>query len=510
MDSAMIVAPILMSYLLSSAAPFALLMGDTDVNQERLARGAAQMTIMGLRSVMDVTYDDMLLDQRTGDFSMRGIELKLPDAAGLAGCTVKIEALTLVSLGREDALSFASEADGITVNPVCAGDQSAMIRSMLGPDALNVDHVSATTSYHLGQSSLDHSMLLETVAAGSVSVTVRAEGLHLSADQYGETIPAGQLTRAEISLQDTDALRALLPIFGLDANPVGMATEAMTGVLSVGGISNAERELVESAELELTRVVEDGGSVTLRSGRGASASFEQLVDTKGPGDLVALLRPVFSSALVDADNLVPSDMLKAAMTAPDAMSAVDRLRIASALSTGNGVPRSRAVAASLLRPMAENGNAEAALQYAELLHAEGEDLGAAYRYALSAGMSGAKGARDVLDRIEGALSLPMILELQEAAAGALTTPDADIAVLRNSARRYANGQGVSRHYGHAILLASLAAAGGDHSARLLAERLAVRFDTEDDAPVWSALHAKQAEAALAMWIDGYGDGFSVR
>ena len=150
MDSAMIVAPMFMSYLLSSAAPFALLMGGADFNQERLARGAAQMTIMSLRSVMDVTYDDMLLDQRTGDFSVRGIEVTLPDAAGVPGCTIKIDALTLVSLDRPDALSIASEADGIEVSPACAGNQSAIIRSMLGPDALDVTHYEATTSYHIG------------------------------------------------------------------------------------------------------------------------------------------------------------------------------------------------------------------------------------------------------------------------------------------------------------------------------------------------------------------------
>ena len=507
MDSAMIVAPMFMSYLLSSAAPFALLMGGADFNQERLARGAAQMTIMSLRSVMDVTYDDMLLDQRTGDFSVRGIEVTLPDAAGVPGCTIKIDALTLVSLDRPDALSIASEADGIEVSPACAGNQSAIIRSMLGPDALDVTHYEATTSYYIGQSTLDHSMLVETAVAGSISVNTRLADLYLNLDQGGDPIPAGKVTRAEVTVQDIDALRDLLPIFGLDADPVGIATGAMRQELSEDGISNAERAFLDSAEKELSRVMKDGGAVTLRSGRGAEASFEQLGETRGPEDLVKLMLPVFSSALVGADNLVPSALLKAALSAPDDLSAEDQIRVAEALATGEGAPLSRGTAAKLLKPLAEAGNPKAALGYARLLHQEGEDLSAAYTYALAAGKAGASGARNVLDRIESDLPLPMILDIQAAEAGDVLAPEADIAALRNRARGHAQGQGAARHYGQAILLGTLAAAGGDASAKLLIERLAARFENEEDAKVWSDLLTAQSEAALALWADGFGDGF---
>lgn len=508
MEPAMILAPMMMSYMMTSVAPLALFMGGGDIDQERLARGAAQLTIMSMRSVMDVTYDDLLLDKRTGDFSVRGIEITLPDAAGVPGCTIKVDALTLVSLDRPDALSIASEADGIDISPACAGNQSGIIRSMLGPDAMKVTHYEATTSYHIGQSSLDHSMLVETAVAGSISVNARLEGLHVNLDQYGEPKPAGKLVQAEVTLQDIDALRALLPIFGLEADPVAMATGAMRGTLSRDGISNAERALLESADVELSRVVKDGGAITLRSGRGADVSFEQLAETEGPEDLVSLLLPVFSSALVGADNLIPSQLLKAALTAPGDMSPEDQIRVAAALTTGQGAPQSIGAAAKLLKPLAETGNPGAVLGYARLLHRSGEDMSAAYTYALAAGMAGATGARNLMDRIESDLSLPAILEIQAAEAGDIPAPEADIAMLRNSARQYANGRDATRNYGQAILLGMLAAAGGDHSSQLLVERLAARFEDDEDAATWSELIAKQSETALSLWADGFGDGFS--
>ncbi len=510
MESALFIAPMMMSFMMSSVAPVALFAAGGDLDSERIARGVAQVSVMSMRSVMDMTYDDLVLNDRTGDFSIRGIEVTLPEVAGVPGCTVKVDAMTVIGLDRPDSLSFASEGDGIEVNPACAGEQSAIIQSMLGPDAMNVTHYSATTSYRIGHSSLEYSVLLETAAAGSISINTQLEGLHFELDNRGEPIPHGEVTQIEVTLQDTEALRALLPIFGLDADPVAMATGAMGGVLSEGGISDAERALIDSANTELARVIEDGGSVTLRSGQGVAVSFNEFIGTDGPEDLVELLKPVFSSALVGADNLISSEMLKRALAAPEDLSPNDQLRVAKALASGEGAPRSAAKAAALLLPLAEGGNSEAALNYASLLHGQGDDMSAAYTYALAAGEAGETGARNILDRIESDLDLETILDLQASRVDGLIEPTADVASLRNAARQYANGRGASRNYGHALLLATLAAAGGDHSSRLLAERLSAQFEKDEDVAIWETLKAAQAEKALSLWADGFGDGFGTK
>ena len=229
--------------------------------------------------------------------------------------------------------------------------------------------------------------------------------------------------------------------------------------------------------------------------------------TNGPEDAVTLFKPVFSSALVGADNLISSDLLKSAMSAPGDLSVEDRLLIAEALATGEGAPRAMGLALNLLKPLAEDGNAEASLRYASLLFENGDDPTAAYRFALGAGKDGASGVRNVLDRIESELSLPEIFAMQEAAAGDMPKPEADVATLRNAARQYAQGRGASRNYGQAVLLATLAAAGGDHSSQLLVERLSKRFVDDPDLDAWRVIEAKQAESALQLWADGFGDGF---
>ncbi len=507
MESALIGLPIVISSLMTTVAPMAIMMSGGEIDRERLARGVAQLAIVTARSVAEVTYDDMLLDDRTGDFSIRGLEVTLPEAAGVPGCKFTVDALTIVSLDRPDALALSSEADGIEIAPACAADQAPMILSLLGPEALNVTHYSATSSYHIGDSSFDYSVLFETAAAGSVSVNAEIERLHFEIPDKGDPIPAGEITQLEITMQDTDALLALLPVLGLDGDPVAMATGTMTGVLSQDGISDEEQALIDSANVELGRVLKEGGAVTLRSGPGVSVSFEQLENSGGPEDAVTLFKPVFSSALVGADNLISSELLKSAMAAPEDLSVADRLLVAEALATGEGAPRATDLALNLLKPLAEDGNAEASLRYASLLFANGDDPTAAYRYALSAGKDGANGVRNILDRIESELSLPEIFALQDAAAGEMPKPEADVSALRNAARQYAQGRGASRNYGQAVLLATLAAAAGDQSSQLLVERLSKRFVDDPDLDAWRAVESKQAESALQLWADGFGDGF---
>lgn len=509
METMMLGLPLMISSMMTTVAPVALLMSGGEFDHERLARGVAQIAIVSARAVVEVTYEDMLLDDRTGDFSIRGLEITLPEVAGVPGCKVSVDAVTIVSLDRPDVLAMASEADGIVIDPACAADQAPMILSLFGPDALNITHYSATTSYHLGTSSLDYSVLLETASAGSVSINAQFERLHLEIPRYGDPVPAGELTQLEVTMQDTEALKALLPVLGLDS-PVEMATGTMTGVLSQDGISDAEKALIDSANTELARVLEEGGSVTLRSGPGVSVPFEQMIDVDDPTELVALIQPVFSSALAGADNLISSELLKSAMSASSDMSVADRLRVAEALATGDGAPRATGLALDLLKPLADDGNAEASLKYAALLLETGDDAGAAYKFALTAGKDGASGARSVLDRIESDLTLPEIFALQEAAAGDMPEPEADVAKLRNSARQYAQGRGAARNYGQAILLATLAAAGGDQSSGLLVERLSKRFIDDPDLDAWRSLEAQQAESALQLWADGFGDGFGAQ
>lgn len=511
-SAAFMIAPMMMSYMMT-VAPLALLVNNDAVPKERLARGAAQMAIMGARAAADVSYGDLILDERSGDFSIRHLRIALPESFGVKDCVIEVAAVTLVSLNRPNALAFSTEGDGLKVAPSCAGEDGGVAIAMLGPEAFSADHFSSTSVYDLGSSSLDSSVVLETVAAGSVALAARLEGLHLEQDASGgEPNPAGRLTDVSVTVDDVETLRELLPMLGVQGDPVAMITGAMQQALALGGLSDDEKALIDSATSELGRVMKDGGAVTLRSAPGAEASFAEMERTNGPEDMVPLLKPRFSSAIVGPDILVSSERLSLAQSNPDDLEPAQRFAVANALATGIGAPRSASLAASLLEPMAADGNAEAALAYARLLHSASDDPNAAYRYALLASAGNAPGAWGTLDRIEADMSLEAVLELQAAIPKepGMVEPSTDVADLRERARNFATGRGVARDYRAATFLALLASAAGDRASAMLLERLDGRFEDEEDVETWRAMQAEQSEEAVTLWASGFGNSFAAQ
>lgn len=508
-SAAFMIAPMMMSYMMTSVAPMALLMNE-DFPKERFIRGAAQMAIMGARSAADVTYGDLILDERSGDFSIRDLRIAIPESAGVKDCVIEAASVTIVSLDRPNALAFSTQGDGLSVAPSCGGEEAGVAVALLGPEAFNADHFASTSVYDLGSSTLDSTLVLETAAAGSVSVSAKIEGLHLQQRPGADPIPAGRLTDVSVTVEDIETLRELLPMLGANGDPVKMAAGGLTQALSKDGISDEEQALIDSAQAEIARIMQDGGSITLRSAPGASASFAEIEQTGGPEDMVPLLKPAFSSAIIGPERLVSAERLKLAQSEPGDLDPAQRLDVAKALASGVGAPRSPALAASLLEPLAADGDAEAALAYADLLAETSEDANAAYRYALMAAAGNAKGAWSTLDRIETGLPLESILELQAAMPkqAAVSEPKADVAELRTKARAFATGRGVARDYRLAALFALLASAAGDRASAMLLERLEARFDGEDDAAAWRALQAKQSEQAVALWTGGFADAFA--
>lgn len=483
------------------------MMGGGEVDEGRIARGIAQVSVVFSRIAADVTYESLAYDERTGEFTVQGLRIGIPETYGINGCEITAVRYIVSPLGREDVFSYTESAEGVEIAPACMGEQGDVALALLGPDATKIDRYSSTGSYEIGSSTFRTSTLLDTAAAGAINIAATIEGVHMAIDPiFGEPSPRGRITDAEITLQDTDALRELLPVLmGDGPDPVTMATGAMEQILSEDGISGEERALIDSAEAELTRVIEQGGPLTVRMRPGTEVSFAALGATGGPEDLLALMNPRFSRSILPEENNVPAALLKAALDAPGDMSAEDRMTVARAAASGEGLPRAPQLALGLLEPLAAEGDPEASLMRARLLHQQG-DAEAAYAAALSAATAGAQGAGSLLDRIERELSVEAVLAIQGEAAGEVEAP-ADVAALRTMAFDMANGDGMARDYEGALRMALLASAAGDRSAGFLVERLRRRYAEaeEEDAGAWDALVSRASDEALQIWAAGLGD-----
>lgn len=483
--------------LMGSVAPIFMMQG-MDIAPERIARGAIHVLVLGARSAVDLQYEGLVYDERSMGVSLRGVTVAPPTEMGLTDCILTAEALSLTPAIAEDSVGLHVETDGLSAAPACAQDIGMIAAAMFGPQALGADRASIDLDYAMGRSALSISAYLQTAQTGTVDLAVAMSGLHTDLDEEGGETLGGTLDAFEVTVDNLDRLRDMLPMLGVADDPATEATSMLREGLGDIADSEAGQAFIDSAKVEIARFVEDGGALTIRMTADDPVPLSALMATAGPEETIPLLEPVLAARPEAGEALYVWDTIDAMEGDFETLSGERKREIAQAFAAGRGVPRSDEMALALYTDLAEEGDAEAALA-AALLIAEA-DTGRAYALALDAGASDARGARLALDRIESTMALDAVLRAQGSSAeGGDAGPVGDPATLRSLARDAFDGQGARRSYRDALLYASLAAAAGDRASKQLYDRLVDRFDGEEG---WSDTVREVSGRALRMWTAG--------
>ena len=547
------------------------LMGDAP-DREALARMAAQSMAVAARAGVDLRYDSISVGAKGEEWAFLGVTVGAPSEMGRpAGCEVRIARVEFggAALGAEEVSARATLA-GIDVDSRCLKPEEMVAFAALGPEALRLDRIELLTNYRLNDS---QALVTASLQApyGAVEIEALADRLHLTrvpaaapvlaptpqpeaapvppeaAPETGGRRPSvktprptppeeefgfddsetwddpwsaasgpqtrldGRLLRGEARVSLSPRLAATLASLAGGADRIGaMVSGGLSAQLrQIGAEGPAAQELSESAARELGRVAANGGSFTVSVAAAEPVALASLAELKGPGAAIAALKPRFTPAPPRLLALLDPKDLAAAVDSPASLSAEKRLEIARAFATGSGAPRSQAAAQKILEPLAEAGNAEAALRLAEITLESGP-ASLAYRQALAAGAAGESGAQALLDRIEAKLGLAEALKIQGERAAPNPDPlgdrarAGDLGALGGLARAAAEGVGRPRDYLTALTMAEAAAAAGDFGAAALRASLKSRFDSEADSAAWSTLSAESQNAALKLWMDGLG------
>ena len=195
---------------------------------------------------------------------------------------------------------------------------------------------------------------------------------------------------------------------------------------------------------------------------------------------------------------------------------VTRMNIGAALLTGDGAPRSIEAGARILLPLATNWSGEAATILARAYQSVGRNEDA-YEMALIAVASGDRSALVVADELEQQIPLVEIMTTQDDvsdrwpgtadfdAAINAAVADGDAGAIARHAHAASVGRDLPRSFSTAYMLATLAAAAGDHGADKLRDRLDRRFGGDT---YWQAAAGEASEEAMTFWVDG-GMGVTV-
>jgi hypothetical protein len=484
---------------------------------DRIATALANTAISALRTRMELRYDHLSADPLRGTVAISGIVLRPVLSYDQAGqCEVRVDRATL---STDFVSPFQTSAKlnlnliGARASLACLERDMAVALRTAGYRDVPLDQfkVSATYVYTTGETALDTTVaingfgILDVSASGTILPRMGLYGYP------GD--PAIRLSRAVATLKDTggwDAVSQILPPNLRAPEAVReLGTEALTQALSGGGfrpLGAVERNFIAGLMAEVEIFVTDPGEITIEADLPAGGVvIEPDVYATPPALISAMGLQARSTPLVRT-RILSLDELAAVQRLED-LTPQDRLRIATAMLNGDGVPRSTRLVADLLQPLLEDGDIAGEVALLMSKATETRDLPAAYGYALLAGERGTASAVGQLDRLEAQMTTQDVLAVQtahlaDAPAPATAISGNDPRDLRALAMAHHAGSGAARSYARAYYYAVLAEAAGDIAAASLRGDIEGRFAARgpDVARAWQGIATEMEERALTDWF----------
>jgi TPR repeat protein len=479
-----------------------------------LASFAARTALDLARSVVELRYDDIVVDERLATVSVLGLEVRSPVGP------IRIDTLTL-----DAADPLTGTLQRVTLR--AAGVHLPTAALPLPPSTLElatgrtggevVADLALASRYDNRDGGRDLDIVVSLPGSARLDLTARIDGIHYD---LGQGRIAGRVERAALRLDDEGLVGRLLPALADQRQEPVPATRAWLGQTAQGMLPGllggpetspaaeaAARALSTEVGSALTAFLADPHSLTIVARPPHALTFAELEDLTRSRDVTAL------GLHVTAAPPRPASLPALPAGPPSAQNAGAFADLARHYALGIGVPQDFARAAALAGQAADQGSADGSLLAAQLL-AKGRGMPAdpvrAYRMASLAAAAGEPGAMGLMVDLESRLPAASVAAAQKetlqawradggekALAGRLERarrgdPDA----MRNLAQAFLIGNGAPRNYQQAYLWADLAAAAGDSFAAALRDKALAAADAGLLPP--NDLAAAQQQAA-ALW-----------
>lgn len=478
-----------------------------------LKKAAANFTIVMLRSVADVTFNEVQVSRETGGVVVTGLTLNTPDLDGHArGCSVRIaraeiafDPLSLTGLGET-----VLRADLVTASPSCLPAQGRFLAYAASGSVLRLERLTLRTNYDLPSGRLDYELRADASGIAEVAAEGRLDYFSFRAGVLdaagitgsGDPVPSILFGDARLSVVDKGAIGSLAFLFG---SPDRAADQAAAFV----GQELRQPRLAANMRREVARFLRDGGRLVVEIAPGDDAWLSEL-QLLPPETVAARLNPHIGAQ--PRPPALAADLL-AAIRSGD-LTAEQRLAAARASLEGRGMPRDPERGLALLRPLAESTRTDTTSSAARALYVReglerGLDPAEAYPIALGAAMAG-EPLHSLLDQLERRLGADAVLAAQtrnfedwpdrpeHGSWLERTVAAGDSYALLERAREFASGRGHPRSLANSLTLALLAEAAGEVGATGLVNELRGRADGDGYRDAVDAATRRATE----LWLGG--------
>ena len=486
------------------------------ITPDRIAESIASISISALRTVMEVEYQHLSTDIMRGTVAISGVTLRpqLPyDQARQCEITIQRAGFDLGKFRPDLSASNASVTMvGAKANIACLPREAGFALRASGYNEVEVDRLAFEVDYvhgtgeirTNGSAAINDMVTIDLATAGAI--LPRLDEFGLPGD------PAIRVRKAVLGIQDNggwERLSSQIPENLRQPEVIqGLGTEELTNALSNNGtraLTSTERLFIDDLMSHVAEFIRDPGEITIEAQLPAAGIVLEPALYDAPEELLQALAPDARTA-----PKAQSDLLDPTLVARinEDLTGTERLQLAEALLTGNGVPRADGLVPGLLSPLMSTGQPE--LADAALLIARAQlssDPAEAYGNALIASSARLPGAVPLLDALEQRLTTVEVVAAQDAfisAPGSDALPDgSDIRAVRTLALAHFTGLGEPRSYRQAYYYALIAEAAGDIGAQPLREDIEARFANRGEAvdALWLTLRADTQARALQDWIN---------
>ncbi|MEL7139343.1 MAG: hypothetical protein AAFP67_09855, partial [Pseudomonadota bacterium] len=329
------------------------------------------------RSAIELTYDGIAVDPRSGEITISGLTFRpeLPHDEARA-CVIGIERVTLANGGRFDRADVTIGLGGATMPVACLEPEPAALVGALGYPVIEAETVTIDVAYDDRSSALNLDLSAAITNGALVSIAADFDyfwfmGVDVEESVDAESVEDAEvvaiLSGAEIVVENRGIFEAVEPLVAAQiGDPAAIPAIAQAGIMQ-GLTENGSRtptpeELAFAEELTaaLGRFFEEKDRlvVTLAPPAPVRLGADALDD---PAAAIALLAPRVGAVPAARGALLDPTLLTKAAETPDALSDEERLEVGQALLSGIGAPRARRDGIELLEPLAEGGSGAAAL-----------------------------------------------------------------------------------------------------------------------------------------------------
>ena len=487
----------------------------------QIQRFLVQNMLLLVRGLLDFRYEHLNIEPETNTLVLTGLKLYPPVAPEqVQQCEISIDQMVVDGAFGLNVISAGWEAIGARVPSACFGPKTRDVLTIAGYENMLIDTAWIDIAYSLPDSSARIELRLAVRDAAVLSLDAEFNQLWLtqrSAKTFDAPYLFGKVSQAEFTVEDMGLVNRIKPVI---VEQAGFSEPDIQRMLQVAvlqilkanesqPLTEAEQEFAEELSAGISAFWEDQEPFVLTLNP-VNHLFSDDIFLFGKGDRISFMRPSISNLPSAPRPIVPPTDLVAALSDAASLDDFTRMKIGTALLTGDGAPRSIGAGASILLPVAMNWSGEAAMILARAYQSVGRDEDS-YRMALIAMASGNQGALVIADELEQRIPLVEIMTMQdevsndwpgtadfETAINAAVA-DGDLHAIVRHAHAASAGHNLPRSFSTAYMLTTLAAAAGDHSAVRLRDRLDRRFGGD---AYWQSAASEASDEAMVLWIDG--------